>query len=124
MSTSPTPAEEPDHSPGPPLGFEPLTETDPRLIGPYRLVGRIGAGGMGVVYAALDSEGRCIALKTVHAKYADRPGHREAFVREVQMLRRADGVSTARVHGTDVPPTGSIVGLSVIGEARAFEHQG
>jgi iron(III) transport system ATP-binding protein len=29
---------------------------------------------------------------------------------------------TARVNGTDVPPTGSIVGLSVIGEARAFEH--
>ncbi|WP_270887720.1 ABC transporter ATP-binding protein [Pedococcus sp. 5OH_020] len=31
-------------------------------------------------------------------------------------------VVTARVNGTDVPPTGSIVGLSVIGEARAFEH--
>ena len=110
MSTSPTPAEEPDHSPGPPLGFEPLTETDPRLIGPYRLVGRIGAGGMGVVYAALDSEGRCIALKTVHAKYADRPGHRESFTREVEMLRRADGVSTARVHGAD--PTATVPWLA------------
>ena len=110
MSTSPTPAEEPDHPPGPPLGFEPLTETDPRLIGPYRLVGRIGAGGMGVVYAALDSEGRCIALKTVHAKYADRPGHRESFTREVEMLRRADGVSTARVHGAD--PTATVPWLA------------
>jgi iron(III) transport system ATP-binding protein len=30
-------------------------------------------------------------------------------------------VVTARVNGVDVPPTGSIVGLSVIGEARAFE---
>ncbi len=29
-------------------------------------------------------------------------------------------VVTARVNGTDVPPTGSIVGLSVIGPARAF----
>ena len=31
-------------------------------------------------------------------------------------------VVTSRVHGTAVPPTGSIVGLSVVGEARAFEH--
>lgn len=126
MSTSPTPAEEPtpgphhvpavgsdhpsDHPPGLPPGLDPLTEDDPRLIGPYRLVGRIGAGGMGVVYAGLDSEGRCIALKTVHTKYADRPGHREAFVREVEMLRRADGISTARVHGAD--PTAPVPWLA------------
>ena len=30
-------------------------------------------------------------------------------------------VVTSRVHGTAVPPTGSIVGLTVVGEARAFE---
>ncbi|WP_184366209.1 serine/threonine-protein kinase [Nocardiopsis metallicus] len=119
MSTSPTPAEgpvppphpdlagEPGHTPGSPSGpglppgLAPLTESDPHQIGIFRLVGRIGAGGMGVVYAALDPGGTCIALKTVHAKYADRPGHREAFAREVQMLRRADGISTARLHGAD-----------------------
>lgn len=114
MTTSPTPAEGPTSQPhpapaegsghppqGPPPGLDPLIETDPRLIGSYRLVGRIGAGGMGVVYAGLDPSGRCVAIKTVHAKYADRPGHREAFAREVHMLRRADGVSTARVHGAD-----------------------
>ncbi|MFJ6018377.1 protein kinase [Nocardiopsis alba] len=104
MSTSPT------ENPGLPPGLEPLTETDPRLIGPYRLLGRIGAGGMGVVYAALDPGGLCVALKTVHAKYADRPGHREAFAREVEMLRRADGVSTARVHGAD--PTAPVPWLA------------
>ncbi|MBQ1084299.1 serine/threonine-protein kinase [Nocardiopsis sp. B62] len=113
MSTSPTPAEGPnpqphptptggpDHQTDPPPGLDPLTETDPRQIGPCRLVGRIGAGGMGVVYAGMDHLGRCVALKTVHAKYADRPGHREAFAREVQMLRRANGISTAHVHGAD-----------------------
>ncbi|MEU2946019.1 serine/threonine-protein kinase [Nocardiopsis alba] len=104
MSTSPT------ENPGLPPGLGPLTETDPRLIGPYRLLGRIGAGGMGVVYAALDPGGLCVALKTVHAKYADRPGHRESFAREVEMLRRADGVSTARVHGAD--PTAPVPWLA------------
>ncbi|MEU3212231.1 serine/threonine-protein kinase [Nocardiopsis alba] len=104
MSTSPT------ENPGLPPGLEPLSEADPRLIGPYRLLGRIGAGGMGVVYAVLDPGGLCVALKTVHAKYADRPGHREAFAREVEMLRRADGVSTARVHGAD--PTAPVPWLA------------
>ncbi|AFR06460.1 serine/threonine-protein kinase [Nocardiopsis alba] len=104
MSTSPT------ENPGLPPGLGPLTETEPRLIGPYRLLGRIGAGGMGVVYAALDPGGLCVALKTVHAKYADRPGHRESFAREVEMLRRADGVSTARVHGAD--PTAPVPWLA------------
>lgn len=47
----------------------------PDRPGPYRPVGRIGAGGMAVVYVALESEGRRIGLKTVHAKHADRlPG--------------------------------------------------
>jgi predicted Ser/Thr protein kinase len=101
MSTSPSSPEDPTSGPDLPPGLDPLTESDPRQIGPFRLVGRIGAGGMGVVYAALDPGGTCIALKTVHAKYADRPGHREAFAREVQMLRRADGISTARLYGAD-----------------------
>lgn len=90
----------PEHPPLPP-GLTSLKPTDPTQIGPYPLVGRIGAGGMGVVYGGLDVYGRCVAIKTVHADLAGRPGFREAFAREVAMLARAEGVSTARLHAHD-----------------------
>lgn len=90
----------PEHPPLPP-GLTPLEPTDPPWIGPYSLVGRIGAGGMGAVYGALDVYGRCVAVKAVHADLAGRPGFREAFAREVAMLARAQGVSTARLHAHD-----------------------
>lgn len=44
----------------------PLTAHDPVKIGPYRLVGRLGTGGRGTVYAGLDVKGRRIAVKLVH----------------------------------------------------------
>ncbi|MEU2941091.1 serine/threonine-protein kinase [Nocardiopsis alba] len=94
MSTSPMLAQ-------PPVGLSPLKEDDPTDIGPYRLVGRIGAGGMGAVYGALDTYGRCVAVKTVHARFARRPEFREAFAHEVAMLARVDGVGTARLHAHD-----------------------
>ncbi|MEU3021112.1 protein kinase [Nocardiopsis alba] len=94
MSTSPMLAE-------PPVGLSPLKEGDPAEIGPYRLVGRIGAGGMGAVYGALDTYGRCVAVKTVRADLAAKPRFREAFAHEVAMLARADGVSTARLYAHD-----------------------
>ena len=82
-------------------GLSPLEPGDPPTIGPYPLVGRIGAGGMGAVYGALDVYGRCVAVKTVHADFARQDRFREAFTREVEMLGRADGVSTARLHAAD-----------------------
>ncbi|WP_017611202.1 serine/threonine-protein kinase [Nocardiopsis xinjiangensis] len=94
---------------GPPLAptpelppeLGPLESGDPRVVGPYRLVGRIGAGGMGAVYGALDGQGSCVAVKTVHAGFARKSSSREAFAREVEMLGRAGGISTARLHDAD-----------------------
>ncbi|MFJ6019817.1 serine/threonine protein kinase [Nocardiopsis alba] len=94
MSSTPEPT-------SPPPGLSPLKEGDPTDIGPYRLVGRIGAGGMGAVYGALDTYGRCVAVKTVRADLAAKPSFREAFAHEVAMLARVDGVGTARLHAHD-----------------------
>lgn len=85
----------PPHSPPPPSpggftpsGLSPLASTDPATIGPYRLVGRLGAGGMGVVYAAVDRPGNPTAVKTIHRRLADDPDFRSRFAREVDLVRR------------------------------------
>ncbi|NKZ01792.1 serine/threonine-protein kinase [Nocardiopsis alborubida] len=100
-ATPPAPVPPPPRDTGLPPGLRPLEKGDPRRLGPYRIVGRVGAGGMGAVYGGLDGDGRCVAVKTVHARFARGRGHREAFAREVDMLARARGVSTARLHAAD-----------------------
>ncbi|CAL9534924.1 Serine_threonine-protein kinase PknD [Nocardiopsis dassonvillei] len=84
----------PTHPPGAPSGVTPLPAGDPRTVGPFRIAGRLGAGGMGTVYAALDDRDRRAALKLVHAMYAADPDFRDRFAREVRLVRRvrAEGV--------------------------------
>lgn len=101
MTVTPAPVPPPPRDTGLPPGLKPLEKDDPRTLGPYRIVGRIGAGGMGAVYGGIDGGGRCVAVKTVHARFARGRGHREAFAREVDMLARARGVSTARLYDAD-----------------------
>lgn len=101
--TTPDPAAPAPTAPlGPPPGLTPLTAADPRALGPYRLAGRIGAGGMGAVYGGVGPDGRCVAVKTVHARHARRRHYREAFAREVEMLGRARGIGTAALYAADV----------------------
>ncbi|MFC1433605.1 serine/threonine-protein kinase [Streptacidiphilus sp. N1-3] len=64
---------------------------DPDRIADYRIIGRLGTGGMGTVYAALDAGGRRIAVKAVHPAQAADPQFRLRFQREVQVLRRVSG---------------------------------
>ena len=54
-------------------GLEPA---DPRLIGPYQLLGRLGAGGMGRVFLGVSAAGRPVAVKIVHAELAAHGDHR------------------------------------------------
>ncbi|MEV7966927.1 serine/threonine-protein kinase [Sphaerisporangium sp. NPDC088356] len=79
----------------------PLTRQDPPRIGPYQLVGRLGAGGMGVVYAGIDARGVRVAVKVVHASYASDPEFRARFAREISVLCRVKGVCTARILDSD-----------------------
>ncbi|MFE1469233.1 serine/threonine-protein kinase [Nocardiopsis dassonvillei] len=85
MTTATTPAF--DRKRLPP-GVEPPTGSDPERIGGYSVVGRVGAGGMGAVYAGLDAGGGCAAVKVVHAHFAADPEFRARFAREVEMVRR------------------------------------
>ncbi|WP_190139342.1 serine/threonine-protein kinase, partial [Streptomyces longispororuber] len=79
----------------------PLRETDPEVVGGYPVEGRLGSGGMGVVYLARSPSGRRLAVKVVHAQYADDPEFRTRFRREVAAARRVSGAFTAPVVDAD-----------------------
>jgi serine/threonine protein kinase len=79
-----------------------LLEGDPRDIGPYRLLGRIGAGGMGVVYLASSPDDEVVAIKLIRTDLAADPGFRLRFRREVAAARRVGGTYTAQVRDADV----------------------
>ncbi|MFI9584945.1 bifunctional serine/threonine-protein kinase/ABC transporter substrate-binding protein [Streptomyces sp. NPDC052236] len=65
-----------------------LKAGDPPGIGGHRLLGRLGAGGMGVVYLARSAGGALVALKVIRAEYAADPAFRTRFRREVEAARR------------------------------------
>ncbi|MFJ2177111.1 serine/threonine-protein kinase [Streptomyces sp. NPDC087851] len=68
--------------------MQPLGTGDPSAIGPYRLLGRLGAGGMGRVYLGRSAGGRTVAVKAVHPHFATDEEFRARFRREVDAARR------------------------------------
>ncbi|MFF8383246.1 serine/threonine-protein kinase [Streptomyces kanasensis] len=105
--------------------MQPITAEDPSWIGPYRLLGRLGAGGMGRVYLARSEGGRTVAVKLVLAELAQDAEFRRRFAQEVSAARRVGGQWTAPVLDADtgaaVPwvATGYVPGPSltqVVGE--------
>ncbi|RSO09182.1 hypothetical protein DMH26_01615 [Streptomyces sp. WAC 05379] len=68
--------------------MEPLRGADPARIAGYRLLRRLGAGGMGVVYLARSGGGSLAAVKVIRAAYADDSGFRARFRREVETAGR------------------------------------
>ncbi|GAA4637391.1 hypothetical protein GCM10023196_091010 [Actinoallomurus vinaceus] len=81
--------------------MEPLREDDPRQVGPYRLEGRLGGGGMGQVYLGRSRGGRTVAVKVVRPELADDPGFRRRFASEITAARRVGGFYTAQVVQAD-----------------------
>jgi hypothetical protein len=81
--------------------MEPLRRWDPDRIGPYAIIGRLGAGAMGQVYLARSTAGRLVAVKTIRVELAEEPGFRGRFAHEVAAARRVSGVFTAAVIEAD-----------------------
>ncbi|MER7515558.1 ABC transporter substrate-binding protein [Streptomyces sp. NPDC126499] len=85
--------------------MEELAAADPRRVGRYRILARLGAGGMGRVYLGRSTSGRMVAVKVVRAELAEDPDFRRRFAREVDLARRVTGFFTAAV--VDADPEGS-----------------
>jgi predicted Ser/Thr protein kinase len=81
-----------------------MTEQDrtPDKFGPYRVLDRIGEGGMGVVYLATDSEQRPVAVKVLRPAVAGDPNARRRLAREVETMRRVRSPFVADVIDADV----------------------
>ncbi|MFI5670655.1 serine/threonine-protein kinase [Streptomyces sp. NPDC051704] len=99
MSTSPPPPGTSPHQ------LRAPADDDPREVGGYRVVARLGAGGMGRVYLAYTPGGRPVALKVVRPELAGDPEFRRRFAQEVASAQRIHGLYTAQVvdSGADDP---------------------
>lgn len=82
-------------------GVNPLLDHDPTEAGPYRLIGRLGSGGMGVVYAGLSAAGERVAVKVVHPELAHDQEFRTRFAREVTLLEKVRGACIVRMLDAD-----------------------
>jgi len=80
----------------------PALESLPRKIGPYRVIEKIGEGGMGVVYLARDTENRQVAVKVLGPAVAADPDAKRRLSREVETMRRINSRYVAQVLDADV----------------------
>jgi serine/threonine protein kinase len=78
-----------------------LKAGDPATVGPYRLLGRLGAGGMGQVYLGKSPGGRLVAIKLIRPELAEERGFRSRFASEIAAARNVSGIYTAAVVDAD-----------------------
>ncbi|WP_052422829.1 protein kinase domain-containing protein [Nonomuraea candida] len=82
--------------------ISPLVAGDPSELGSFRLSGRIGEGGQGIVYLGVNDDGERAAIKLLHVKFSGDTIARSRFARELRAAKRVASFCTARVMEADL----------------------
>ena len=102
--------------------MEDLHTSDPRIIGRYRILARIGTGGMGFVYLAEGDPGQEVALKLVRPELVGDRGFRARFRREVEAAQRVGGICTARYLDADLESEHPYLVTEYVEGGNLFDH--
>src|SRR5919112_818112 len=79
-----------------------LTSRDPREVGGYRLLSRLGAGGQGIVYLGTDGGEDLVAVKVLNTDFEDTGRLKPALHRELASARSVAAFVTAQVIAFDL----------------------
>ena len=81
--------------------MEPLSPKDPKSIGEYLLIGRLGSGGMGIVYLAANGPDS-VALKVIRESLLEDPSQATRFSREIETLKKISSPYVAKIINSGV----------------------
>lgn len=104
------------------MPVEPLLEWDPKELGSYRLMGRLGAGGFGTVYAGVAPDGRQVAVKMLRPELSSDQGLRARLAREGAAMRRVSSERTVDI--IEVVTEGPVAFRTVSKDSREHERVG
>ena len=85
--------------------MQPLLKHDPQVVGSWKLLGRLGSGGMGVVYYGVDfkkSSSNEVALKIIREHILEEPSARARLEREIDSLHAIDSPYVAKIVDSEI----------------------
>ncbi|MGI5149487.1 serine/threonine protein kinase [Plantactinospora sp. CA-294935] len=99
-----------------------MSSHDPRAIGPYQVLGRLGMGGQGVVYLGRDGAGQHVAIKMINVDLRHDPKAKTRFVREIAAARQVAPFCTAQILHAEVDGDTPYVVSEFIAGPTLYRH--